>query len=152
MRKRFVVILLLLCLIIPFASADVGVGIILGDPTGISALFNERVALGVAWDVERHFHAHADVWLLNEVLEPPVEWFLGVGGKMKVFTTDTKGPPWAEDEEPDTEFGIGARVPVGLQWYPIPELEVFGEIAPGLQVLPATRFDVDAGIGVRYHF
>jgi hypothetical protein len=152
MRRRLTLVLLLLCLIVPLASADVGVGIIIGDPTGISALFNEKVALGVAWDLERHFHAHVDVWLLNRTLEPPLEWFLGVGGKFKVFTEDTGGPPWDEKEEPDADFGIGARLPIGLQWYPLPELEVFGEIAPGLQVLPATRFDVDAGIGVRYHF
>ncbi len=32
------------------------------------------------------------------------------------------------------------------------ELELFGEYVPGFNIFPATRYDHDWGIGLRYHF
>lgn len=44
---------------------------------------------------------------------------------------------------------IGFRVPFGLRYFPLERLKIFGEVVPGI---PATAFDIDLGIGLRYHF
>lgn len=126
--------------IVPVA-ADVGVGVILGSPTGISALFGNRVAVAAAWNVQRdQVHLHGDVWLLHQELVDPVNWFLGAGGK---FQLNPQG---------DSDIRVGIRVPLGVQFFVIPRLELFGEIAPGIRVIPSTSFDLDAGVGIRFHF
>lgn len=154
MRSVVLVVLFGLLLAAPL-SADVGLGVILGDPTGLSALFNNRIAAAVAWDVSNYFHLHGDVWLIRRLLAEPVDWYLGVGGKVKFFHEGARGegPPWEpEKDAPPEGVGVGVRVPVGVQWYALPELEVFGEIVPGISLFPNTGFDMDVGIGVRCHF
>jgi hypothetical protein len=133
----------------PPAHADTGVGVILGDPTGLSLLFGNRVAIGAAWDIDNYVHVHADVWLASRVLAEPVLWYAGVGGKLLLLYTGGGNP---FDEEPEAAIGIGLRIPIGIQWYPIEELELFLEAAPGLFLVPATSVDVDLGLGIRYHF
>ncbi|MFP4209919.1 MAG: hypothetical protein ACLFR8_01655 [Alkalispirochaeta sp.] len=134
--KRNILLVLLLCLFVVLpVAADVGAGVILGSPTGVSVLIDNRVALAAAWNIENRLHLHADVWLLRRRLADPVDWYVGVGGK--VLLTD--------------DVIAGGRVPLGLQWYVLPELELFAEIAPGMRVIPGTSFDIDGGIGIRYH-
>ncbi len=142
----FLVILITITVGVGSASADIGVGIILGDPTGISLLIEERIAIGAAWSLYNHFHIHADVWILNPGIVENLEWYLGIGGKFKIFTTESI------KKETTDDFAVGVRVPVGLQYYVIPELELFIEAAPGIQLFPSTAFDIDAGLGIRYHF
>jgi hypothetical protein len=149
MNKKKILLLVVLLAVsagVGTVSADIGLGIILGDPTGISLLIEERIALGAAWSLYNHFHIHVDVWILNPGIVENLEWYLGVGGKFKIFTADS-----IKKETPD-DLAVGVRVPVGLQYYVIPELELFIEAAPGIQLFPATAFDVDAGLGIRYHF
>jgi hypothetical protein len=131
----------------PAVSADTGVGIIVGDPTGISASFYNRVAVGAAWDIDDFLHLHADVWVYNALLADPVNWYIGLGGKMQLFDVHVRG-----NSDNDHALGVGVRVPVGLQWYFLPEWELFGELVPGIGIIPDTDFDFDAGIGIRYHF
>lgn len=52
----------------------------------------------------------------------------------------------------DSRVGIGIRVPFGLQYFINNNIEVFGEVVPGISLIPSTEFDVDAGIGARYYF
>jgi hypothetical protein len=154
-RRKVLLISLLAVVVSTPLAADVGLGVILGDPTGISALFDNRIAAAVAWDVSNYLHLHGDVWLIRRLLAEPVDWYLGVGGKVKFFNEGTagEGPPWeAEEDDPPDGVGVGIRVPLGIQWYALPELELFGEIVPGISLFPSTGFDMDLGIGVRYHF
>ncbi len=129
-------VLLTVLILVP-ATADVGVGVILGSPTGVSALFGNRVAVAAAWNIDNLLHLHADVWLLNRQLVDPVNWYLGVGGKVLLLSDDVN---------------LGVRIPVGLQWYALPRLELFAEIVPGMQLFEKTAFDLDAGLGIRFHF
>jgi hypothetical protein len=121
-------------------AADVGVGVILGSPTGISALFGNRVAVAAAWNIpSERVHLHADVWLLRQRLVDPVDWYLGAGGKVQ----------FASGNSDDVRAGV--RIPLGLQWYALPRLELFAEIVPGMQLIPSTGFDLDGGVGIRFH-
>ncbi|MFW6250676.1 MAG: hypothetical protein ACOC47_06170 [Alkalispirochaetaceae bacterium] len=145
--KRLLIIAIILLAFLPLTlSADTGVGIILGDPTGFSILLEDRLAFGVAWDVDDYLHIHGDVWLARGYVADPLGWYFGLGGKVQFFDVNAAG------DGPDDGVGVGLRLPVGLQWYFLPNWELFGEIVPGVGIVPDTVFDVDGGVGVRFHF
>ncbi len=137
MKSRLILVVLLVCFIVIPVAADIGAGIVLGSPSGVSVLIDNRVAFAAAWNIEKSLlHLHGDLWLLRQTLDDPLDWYVGVGGKVLVM------------EDPS----IGARVPVGLQWYATPVIELFAEVAPGLRIVPSTAFDIDGGLGIRFHF
>jgi hypothetical protein len=137
-------IFMFLCLLA--AQADVAVGIIVGEPTGLSFKYDNFPILGVAWSFENYLHVHVDIWLLNPVLSASVNWYLGAGGKLKIYFDGNIR------RQQNSEFAVGARIPVGLQYTFETHYELFLELAPGIDLFPATRFDMDFGIGFRYHF
>lgn len=117
-------------------------GIIVGEPTGISAKFwtggNKAIDLGLAWSFGGRgaIHIHSD-YLLHGNLNSDagtLMYYYGIGGRV-LFRDDPK---------------VGVRVPVGLQ-YIIPDsrLGIFFELAPLLNLVPATDFDVNGGLGIR---
>ncbi|MEX0770100.1 MAG: hypothetical protein WD035_05155 [Balneolaceae bacterium] len=125
--------------------ANSEIGIIIGEPTGLSAKFwsNDQSAfdVGLAWSFRGSgsIHLHAD-YLRHQVLVPETNdllFYYGLGGRM-LFRDDPK---------------VGIRIPVGLQ-YLIPQsrLSVFFELVPMLNLIPATEFDANGGLGVRYFF
>ena len=71
-----------------------------------------------------------------------LDWHIGVGARMD----------FAEYYE--SNLGIAARVPVGLDLtFARPDrLEVFLEIAPAFYIIPATFFDPEAFLGLRFYF
>jgi hypothetical protein len=125
-----------------------GVGVILGEPTGLS--FKQWVgghtALGAAaaWSFgdESAFHVHLD-YLVHTGGRPDSEigemfFYFGIGGRLK-----------AEEDE----SRIGARIPLGLAYqFEESPLDVFFEIAPILDLAPETELRVNGGFGVRYYF
>ncbi len=127
-------------------DSGIGVGVILGEPTGFSAKTwlssYDALDAGLAWSITYGwFHIHADYlrhsFGLIEVEEGQLPLYYGVGAKIG-FGSD---------------IFIGARVPVGLNYLfdGIP-LDIFIEIVPGLAIIPDTKFDMGGGIGVRYWF
>lgn len=145
MRTRKPVMLVLLALLVgASAFAQTSVGIILGEPTGLSGKqwIGEGAALdlAVAWSFvpEGAFYLHVDYQQHFDDLDVDVGtllWFAGIGPRIYI----------------GNEVGIGMRIPVGLV-YDIDDvpLEVFLELAPGLNLFPATKFNFGGGIGVRY--
>lgn len=127
---------------------DLGLGIIVGEPTGVSIKYGNFPVIGIAWSLDSHFHLHCDYWAYEASLKGPVNWFVGVGGKIKFFSNDNN----RKDEDKNSDIGLGVRIPLGLQYYIIPKFELFGEVAPGIALIPSTDFDIDLGIGLRYHF
>lgn len=91
-----------------------------------------------------HVSFHADyLWQDNIVRgTAKLDWHIGVGGRLLVW-----------DNDYDDRVGAVARMPLGLDLtFNRPDfLEVFFEIAPGLMIVPRTRFGVDVGIGVRFY-
>jgi hypothetical protein len=124
-----------------------GVGIIFGEPTGISGklILTESNAIdaGVAWSFRRdgHLHIHADyLWQFPDALQASEQLtlFTGFGGRVSAG----KGGGV-----------IGLRLVGGTAWLPRnTPLEVFFEFAPILDLIPATEMSLNSGVGVRFFF
>lgn len=117
-------------------------GIILGEPTGISlkAWQSNSTAFdaGIAWSFGDNgsLHLHGD-YLWHEWLDVDsgsLALYYGIGARVQL----------ADDPR------LGARIPFGLQ-YNIPDtrLSAFFEVAPLLDLVPETSFDVNGGLGLR---
>lgn len=131
-----------------FAQDDgLGLGVVFGEPTGLSAKLwtseNTAIDAVAAWSFINagFFHLHTDFLIHNfdliDVSEGSLPVYFGIGA----FVT------FAAD------MGLGIRVPFGLDYqFGGAPVDIFAEIAPGLSLLPATRFYVGGGIGVRYFF
>ena len=69
MTKR---ILLLVCItasiLVPLAAADIGAGIVVGEPTGLSFSYNNQFILGTAWSFRNYVHVHGDYLFLRQGL------------------------------------------------------------------------------------
>jgi len=99
----------------------------------------------VGWAFEDHdsFHLHGDyLWHAFDLV--PVNYgklplYFGVGGRVKV---------------PDEgESRVGVRLPVGVSFlFQNAPVEVFAEIAPVVDVAPATQLRFNGGVGIRYYF
>lgn len=124
-----------------------GAGVILGEPTGISLKnwLGSSTALdfGIAWSFTKggSLHLHVDYLVHNfglfEVEKGKLALYYGIGGRFKSKRRE--------------RFGV--RVPVGLCY--IPEkapIDIFLEIAPLLDLAPATEFGLTGGMGIRYYF
>ncbi|TAL36739.1 MAG: hypothetical protein EPN93_07920 [Spirochaetes bacterium] len=124
-----------------------GIGIMIGEPTGLTFRYRSFPVIGLAWSIENHFHAHCDYWVYTAPLAATLDWYAGAGAKF-IAWEDNDGR--RARHEPSSELGV--RIPVGLSFMALPKLELFAEIAPGISLLPSTAFDLDAGIGARWYF
>lgn len=146
-------IVLLLGLIVTFnlsalAQANkFGLGIILGEPTGV--IFKYWTSRTTAFDVagswsfvgENSFHLHADYLYHNfelfKVDKGKLPVYYGIGARLSL--------------QDQTRFGV--RIPVGLSYmFDRAPFDVFLEIGPVLDLVPATEFNILGFIGFRYYF
>jgi hypothetical protein len=124
-----------------------GIGVILGEPTGISFKFwnssNTAIDAAAAWSFkkEEKLHLHMDYLFHNFKLfkarHGKLPLYYGIGCRVK-FEEETR---------------VGVRFPVGI-CYILREtpIDIFFEIAPLLDLTPETDFNFNASIGVRYFF
>ncbi len=124
-----------------------GLGVIVGEPTGISAKKwikrNVAVAGAMAWSFGKHdaLQLHGDYLIHNfkifKVEEGLLPLYYGIGARMKLEKDDK----------------VGVRVPLGIDFILADApLDFFLEIVPLLDVAPSTEFDLNAAIGARYLF
>jgi hypothetical protein len=125
-----------------------GLGVILGEPTGISAKgwVSSRGAVdaGLAWSFRHRgfLHAHADyLWHFHDVVNSRhrVLPYLGIGGRLLGRNNDSAV--------------AGVRIVGGFSWLPVDvPLDVFLEIAPIVDLAPETETSLNGGVGVRFYF
>lgn len=124
-----------------------GIGIIIGDPTGISfknwTSSSTAFDIGAAWSLENNdaISLHADYLWHNylNVEQGDLAFYYGIGARALLI------------ENADSR--IGARIPVGLNYFfAEAPFDIFVEIAPIFDVIPETDFNGDGGIGIRYNF
>ena len=126
-----------------------GLGVILGEPTGIS--FKQwlggatAIDAGLAWSFaadDVHFHMtyliHAFDWIKStDDFGNRLNFYYGVGGRAR-FERDSRA---------------GGRGVIGLVYFfKGAPLDAFVEIAPIMDVVPETDFNLNGGIGMRYFF
>lgn len=124
-----------------------GLGIILGEPTGISLKKwldgNSALDSAVAWSLVRpsSFHLHADYlyhkFNIFNVKKGKLPLYFGIGIRIRVGGEDR----------------LGIRVPVGICYiFEQAPLDIFLELGPVLDLAPATKLRVTSSIGIRYFF
>jgi hypothetical protein len=147
MRKLILVLFVLLTFAsITNAQGKLGLGIIVGEPTGISGKMkvSEDNAFdgAVGWSFNKYgaLHIHAD-YLYNVVkIGQDFPLYVGVGGRIKLSsgTDDSR---------------LGARVPIGIVYQPSSKpFDLFIETVPMLDIVPSSEFNWNAAAGVRYYF
>jgi len=152
-NRRMVVLItcLMVFTVLSLAAQDVGkpktfgIGVILGEPTGLAAKLwlQERVSLdaAAAWSfVSGSFYVHGDIqWHMFDLISVEtgrLPLFVGVGARIKMT--------------PTTDVAI--RFPVGLVYiFANVPIDIFLEVAPALVLVPETGFDLGGGIGVRFY-
>lgn len=131
-----------------FAAEQMGLGFMLGNPTGLNGKYwlegNRAIDGGVAWSLGKHsdLSLHSDYLLhndsafyLNDV--HPLDLYYGLGGRMEFAD----------------EIELGVRVPVGLAHkLNGGKTDVFGEIAPIIDLFGRTGLEMHFALGGRYYF
>ncbi|MEO0250493.1 MAG: hypothetical protein ABIN58_13405 [candidate division WOR-3 bacterium] len=157
--KRNASALCLLLVSILFFSASSGsaaepaagtweLGVILGEPTGVSAKYwmsrINALNFGAAWSFEGEgqFHLHCDYLFHNyeffKVDQGVFPIYFGIGGRVRFDEGDSR---------------LGLRIVFGAEYitdaYP---MSVFFEVAPIVDFAPETEASINGGIGIRYVF
>ncbi len=143
------ILVLLLMLALPGIAQDkkFGLGIILGEPTGIIAKYwtGRTTAFDFAgsWSFEGEdsLHLHVDYLFhsfnLFKVDRGKLPIYYGIGARLSL--------------QDKTRFGI--RLPVGISYmFDKAPFDIFVEIGPVMDVIPATDLHVFGFIGFRYYF
>ena len=135
-------------LLIPRADAasKIGAGIFLGEPQGGLTLRVDRFpVIGLGWSIlngKNDLRLTVDYWFMEKPIEDsPLFWYWGLGGKIGFHSNLGDGV-----------VDLGARVPIGLQWFFAEKWEAYVEAAPGIRIFPSVNFWWDAAIGIRYYF
>lgn len=142
----------------PAAAGDFGLGVILGEPTGVSIKnwTSDRTAIdaAAAWSFTENasFQLHADYlmhgskWIKDESASVKVPYYFGIGARIKVKDDNGRGR-----NSSDTLLGV--RIPLGVTYLPKSgRFDLFLEVVPILDLVPATEFAVNAAIGARFYF
>ncbi|NJD21471.1 MAG: hypothetical protein FIA82_02200 [Melioribacter sp.] len=141
-------------------SRKFGLGVIVGEPTGLSAKLwtsnNNALAFGLGWSVQGYrfngfdpdynrvtrSHIHVDyLWHSFNAISYSGEFplFYGIGGRI------VTGPEYSGT--------FGVRGILGIAWLPrSTPLDIFIEVVPTLLLVNSTGFGIDAGIGARFYF
>jgi hypothetical protein len=137
-----------------------GLGVILGEPTGVSAKLwvspLKAFDFGLGWSVGgdrisdynggynggSRVHFHMDyLWHWFEAIHSTERFplYTGIGGRINTGAGyDNSG---------------AVRGVLGIEWLPHnAPIDVFLELVPSLEVVPSTGFGIDAALGARFYF
>lgn len=161
--SRAVTLVMFLLLTLSFTQAQskkFGLGVIFGEPTGLSSKLwvsnTNALAFGIGWSVHGYrfngfdsnydrttrTHIHVDyLWHSSNAISSSREFplFYGIGGRIN------SGPEYSGT--------FGVRGVLGIAWLPrSTPLDIFIEVVPTLLLAHSTGFGIDAGIGARFFF
>jgi hypothetical protein len=141
---QILVIFLGISISVLYAQKNFGIGIIAGDPTGLSAkLYTghvNAVDFAAAWSFKGsgHLLLQADyVWhsSLSKTSSGLFALYYGIGGRI-IFSDDPS---------------VGLRIPIGIDYvFSTAPVDIFLEVVPVLDLIPSTNFYLNGGIGVRF--
>jgi len=136
------------------SNHNIGAGVILGEPTGLTfKIWNRQtvaIDAGAAWSFVSggFFQLHGDLLFHNFSIFKPetgrMALYYGVGGRVKFGSEDTTG---------EHHTTVSIRVPVGISYeFEKTPVELFLEIVPMLDLVPSTEVQMAGAIGFRYYF
>ena len=142
--KRAVVLAAVLLPVLGLAGpsrAETALGAVFGytGNAGLSARFDDKTA-ALAWSSDV-LHGTADLWMVKKPLDvgdARLSWYFGPGGDIGIPLDDKE------------DFFLAVRAPIGVQFMVSPQVETFGEFAPGVQLANETDFYWAASVGVRF--
>ncbi len=149
--KKSIIVCLLWIIVLPITleaqDRGFGLGIILGEPTGVSFKKwvgrREAFDVAVAWSFEGEgaIHIHADYLFHNfrlfNIEKGDLVFYYGIGARVKKVD----------------KTQVGVRIPLGLSYlFEKDPVEIFFELGPILNLTPKTLFRMTTGVGVRYYF
>ena len=125
-----------------------GLGVIVGEPTGINAKLwtsaSTALNFGLGYSFTSSnslFDFYADYVFHNSNMLQSEEKFIvyyGPGARLKINEHESR---------------LGIRGVIGILWLPgETNFDLFVEAAPILDIVPETKFDFAGGIGGRYYF
>ena len=125
-------------------AGDLGAGVILGNPTGLTGKvwLNGTQAVDAGLGFSTNLALYGDyLWHGWNVLPQPAQGklpvYLGLGAQVRTLD--------------DAEFGI--RTVAGIAyWLPNNPVELFFEVVPVFRLTPGTSIGLDAGLGLRYYW
>jgi hypothetical protein len=132
------------------SGGNTGIGIIFGEPTGVSFKFwtGKTVAIdaAAAWSFAdgSSFQLHGDLLFhsfdLFRVEKGRMALYYGFGGRLKT-------------KDVNDQARLSFRVPLGISYeFEGAPIELFMEIVPMLDLVPKTEGAIGGGIGFRYYF
>ncbi|MBD3346933.1 MAG: hypothetical protein GF401_17910 [Chitinivibrionales bacterium] len=132
-----------------FANPGFELGVIVGEPTGLSIKqwVSSKGAFdgAAAWSFAGgdFLHIHADYLIHNhrfiKVTRGSLPLYMGLGGVIRIAGAG--------------KAHVGARIPFGMSYlFEGAPLDLFLEIAPIFELAPATQFDMSGGLGLRFTF
>lgn len=142
---------MLFCTPIVQAQDALGVGIIVGEPTGLSAKKwlsrSNAVDAGLAWSFNENARVqlHGDylyhrVYIFeSDSVRERIPVYFGIGARVRFA-----------EEGLDDQLGVRFPLGVGKTLTSAP-IEFFFELVPVLDVAPATNFDLNGAIGARFY-
>ncbi len=150
MIRRTILVLfssVMLFAVVKAQDRGVGLGVVLGEPTGVSfkswLTRSTAIDAAVAWAFGNngHLHVHADYLYHNYSIFPVKEGklplYLGLGGRVRFGD--------------GTRFGLRGVIGIDYMFSGAP-LDLFLEVAPIFDVAPSTTFSVHGGLGARFFF
>jgi hypothetical protein len=156
MKCKIAIIMLLLAATSANARTqdDFGIGVIIGEPTGLSLKYwlDDEIAYdgAVAWSYSENdsLQLHGDYLIhdydLLEDDELPV--YYGIGARLKFKDSDGSGR-----NEQHAMFGI--RFPLGITYlFDDEPLDLFFEVVPVLDLSPDVELEINAALGLRLYF
>ena len=152
-RKRTCYTIIALCLLFAIQVSvaqerGFGLGVIIGEPTGISAkLWTSPVNafdFAIGWSTRKGSQTdfHMDyLWHSFEAIHSSERFplYYGFGGRIITGAGN--------------DASVAIRGVFGITWMPHnTPIDIFLEVAPTLQLTSSTGLSIDAGIGARFYF
>ena len=126
------------------AAEDIGVGIQLGQPLGVTGKYwlssTTAVDAAAGYHFGKNFDMHSDyLWHTFssfDIQDGRLPFYFGIGGRVNFGN--------------DSNFGM--RLPIGASYLPSNQpFELFAEIAPVVRLLKDLGTDIDGAVGVRVY-
>jgi len=134
------------------AKDDLGIGLIIGEPTGLSLKYwlseDRAIDAAAAWSFsgKDSFQFHADYLIHRfdifdaDEVSGKMPLYYGLGARIK-----------EKDKDDHTAFGI--RIPLGITYlFADAPFDLFAEIVPIVDLAPDVDVDLNAAIGLRFYF